>query len=451
MNRSVSWTKAARVSAGLSALFLVVYGGCNWLSTVRSDIHQFYFSWERGIPFVPLLIPAYLSIDLFFIAAPFLCSSEAELRMFARRIAAAIVIAGICFLLVPFQFAFGRPNAEGILGVIFEWFRGIDAPFNLVPSLHAALLLLLADVYLRHLGGLSRVTTLVWFILIGLSPVLTYQHHVIDIIAGVILATYCFYFFPDSRLVTPVTPNRRVGIYYLAGALSLTIAALLLRGWLLLLLWPGIALAITAFAYFRGGPNIYRKMAGRLPWSTRLVLGPCLLGQYVSLLYYRRRSGRWDVVTPRLWIGGRLTAAEARKLVACQVKAVLDLTAEFSESAPLRELVYQNIPILDLTAPTQEQLSAIVLFIENQARSGIVYVHCKIGFSRTAAAAAAYLLASGQAQSVSEALDTVRRARPAAIIRPEIVRALREFESRCQRSLVSQSTFLLASKPTVFA
>ena len=124
----------------------------------------FYFGWERSIPFVPFMILPYLSIDLFFVAAPFLFRDEAGLRIFARRVTATIVIAGVFFLLLPLRFAFPRPSAGGSLGTIFDWFRGLDGPYNLFPSLHAALLLLLVDTYARHLRGPGRAgRVLGWF------------------------------------------------------------------------------------------------------------------------------------------------------------------------------------------------------------------------------------------------------------------------------------------------
>src|SRR5689334_2899672 len=129
--------KALAVSVGLSILFLVVYGGCNWITAHRSGVRVFYFQWERFIPFVPSLIIPYLSIDLCFVGAPFLCRDERELRTFARRVVAAIVVAGICFLLFPLRFAFPRPSAPGWTGFFFDAFRGLDAPYNLLPSLHA--------------------------------------------------------------------------------------------------------------------------------------------------------------------------------------------------------------------------------------------------------------------------------------------------------------------------
>jgi membrane-associated phospholipid phosphatase len=205
-------SKAFLVSAGLSILFLVVYSGCNWVTSRRDKVGTFYFDWERSIPFVPFMILPYMSIDLFFVAAPFLCRTERELRIFSQRVICAIVVAGICFLLFPLRFAFPRPHANGWLGAIFDWFRGMDAPYNLLPSLHAALMLILVDVYLRHTRGLIRVAMIVWFMLIALSPVLTYQHHVIDIAGGFILGCCCFWLFREKRfssLPENAEPNNR--------------------------------------------------------------------------------------------------------------------------------------------------------------------------------------------------------------------------------------------------
>src|SRR5947208_15529144 len=99
----VSRLKALAVSAGLSVLFLIVYSGCNWITGQRSHVGSFYFQWERAIPFVPFMILPYMSIDLFFVAAPFLCRTDQELRVFSRRVVAAIPISGISFLPFPLR------------------------------------------------------------------------------------------------------------------------------------------------------------------------------------------------------------------------------------------------------------------------------------------------------------------------------------------------------------
>jgi protein phosphatase len=193
------------------------------------------------------------------------------------------------------------------------------------------------------------------------------------------------------------------------------------------LLWPAAALGLVAAAYFGVGPGVFRKVGGRLPLSTRFVLAPVLFGHYVSLVYYRRQCRAWDEVAPGLLIGRVLTNAEAAAAIKQGVTAVLDLTGEFSEAAPFLALTYRNLPILDLTRPTPEQLREAATFVAEHAATGIVYVHCKIGYSRCAAMAGAYLLASDEATTVEQVLTRLRAARPSIVIRPEAVDALRLF------------------------
>lgn len=441
---AVKRNKTLAVSAGLSALFLIVYGGCNWITAHRANVGTFYFGWERNVPFVPFFILPYMSIDLFFVGAPFLCRTDRELSALAKRIALAIVVGGICFLLFPLRFAFPRPDANGWLGALFDWFRGMDAPYNLLPSLHATFTLVLFDIYFRHTRGFIRVAMMIWFVLIALSPVLTYQHHLIDILGGFVLAGYCFYLFRDSTHVQPIVVNRRIGSYYTVGAGVFVLMGAIFWPWGVLFLWPAIALAIVATAYFRAGPIIFHKTEGKLPWSTRFVLAPCLFGQYLSLLYYRSQCRAWDKVTPQIWIGGKLGRRSANKALCSGVVSVLDLSAEFSEAKPFRKINYRNIPVLDLTAPTQGQLVEMSKFIGNHSRNGVVYVHCKIGYSRSAAAVTAYLIMSGQAKTAEEAFAMIRRVRPSIVIRPEVRSALSEFEHRVRFSPGGTDSFVLA-------
>jgi len=421
-----SFIKALAASVGLSLLFIVVYCACNWITSQRHDVGTLSFQWERFIPFVPWLLPAYLSIDFFFVVAPFLCRNERELTILCQRIIVALVVAGMCFLLFPLRFSFERPHASGWLGAVFDWFRGIDLPYNLVPSLHLAFLTILTEHYARHTRGLWRFVLTVWFLLVGLSTLLTYQHHVIDVITGIALGVYCIYFIRQS-VPLPVIPNVRVASYYVGGAGVLGCLILGLWPWGVLLLWPAISLVLVAIAYLRTGPAIFLKRKGELHWSARLVLAPYLLGQQFSLRYYQRQCRAWDAITSSVWIGRTLNKREAIAASSLGVTAVLDLTAEFSETVPFRHLSYRNIPILDLTAPTSDQLQEMVEFIEAESRKGIIYCHCKIGYSRTAAATAAYLIKTGMATNVKEALAFLRKVRPTIIVRPEIISSLSQF------------------------
>jgi hypothetical protein len=291
--------------------------------------------------------------------------------------------------------------------------------------------------------GFIRVAIMTWFVLIAFSPVLTYQHHSIDILGGFVLAGYCFYFFRKPSHAPPIVANPRIGWYYAAGAAVVLIMSEIFWPWGVLLLWPAIALGILAIAYFRAGPTVFHKTDGKLPWSARFVLAPCLLGQYLSWLYYRSQCRSWDKVTPQIWIGGKLGDRSAKKALCSGVVSVLDLNAEFSEAKPFRKINYRNIPVLDLTAPSQSQLMEVSKFIENHSRNGAVYIHCKIGYSRSSAAVAAYLIMSGKVKSVEEAFAMIRRVRPSVVIRPEVRSALSEFEHRVHFSPRDSDSFVL--------
>ena len=420
--------RAAMTSAALCALFFVVYGGTNYLTSLRHDIGTWVYPWEHDIPFVPLMIIPYFSIDLFFVAAPFFCSDRKELSILTRRIVMGILVAGFFFLVMPMRFTFQRPAAPGVLGVVFDWFRGMDRPFNQFPSLHMTLRTILAHTYSRHTRGWKRVASNVWFSLIGFSTLLTYQHHIADVIGGILLAGLCFYAIGEARWRQPVTRNPRVGAIYCASAAALIAIATTVWPWGAILFWPALSLSVVASAYFGMGPGIFRKHSGRLPIATWLLLAPVIAGQRLSMLRYIRRSNPWDAITANVWVGRTLNVREAKRALEDGVAAVLDLTCELPETGVFaRHPNYHNLPVLDLTAPTAEQFTEAIAFIVRHAGAGrVVYVHCKAGYSRSAAIVAAYLLQTNQVADASAAVAHLRRCRPGIIIRPEALVAVSE-------------------------
>src|SRR5687768_17142941 len=108
---------------------------------------------------------------------------------------------------------------------------------------------------------------------------------------------------------------------------------------------------MAAFGYAGHGAGIYRKVNGRLTWLTKTLMAPLLFAQWLSWLHYRRKSARWDAITPQVWIGSLPTPADARDAINAGVTAVIDLTVEFSAESSFRELRYHHVPVLDLPAP----------------------------------------------------------------------------------------------------
>lgn len=416
--------KRAAWAGGCGALFVLVYGACSWLTAQRAGVGTLQFDWERGLPFVPWMILPYWSIDLFFIGSFFLCTESRDLRRLGGRISAAILGAGVCFLLVPLTTTFQRPELSGVWKPLFDALWSFDRPFNQFPSLHIALLVILGEHYGRHTRGLLRTVLRIWFALVAASTLLTWQHHAIDLAGGVVLGLLSLHVVGTPWERFAAATNRRVGVYYLLGSVVAALLAVALPPAGLLLLWPAVSLALVALGYFGAGAAVYGKTGPTLPLPARLLLAPCLTGQWISWARYRRQSPLFSEVAPGVLLGALPTDAEARDAVAQGVRAVLDLTAEFSEAGPFRCVEIRQIPVLDLTAPTPAQLEEAAEFIESESRLGKVYVHCKAGYSRSAAAVGAWLLGTGRATSVEDAVAQLRRARPSIMVRPEVRLAL---------------------------
>ena len=79
--------------------------------------------------------------------------------------------------------------------------------------------------------------------------------------------------------------------------------------------------------------------------------------------------------------------------------------------------MYRSVPILDLTAPSAASLQEAVTAIEEARPRGPVLVCCALGYSRSAAAVVAWLLATQRAETVEDAVALVRKARPAIVLK----------------------------------
>ena len=382
------------------------------------------------------MIVPYMSIDLFFVAAPFLCATRSELSLFSRRIVFTIVAAGLCFLLFPLELAVERPPASGWIRAIFNSFREVDLPHNLCPSLHIALRTVLADLYARHTKGLTRWISHGWFSLIGISTLLTYQHHLIDVAGGFVLACVCFYLVRDVPLRLPMVPNRRIGKLYVTAAVLTMTLAILVPVAAFPFAWCSLATGIVSLGHLCLGSAIFRKRDGILPLSTRLLLAPTILAQRWSHRHYSRQCVPWSEISDKVWLGRLLSTAEASKAIDAGVRAVVDLTVNFSETPAFRSLKYLPLETLDLTAPTNEQIDTAVEFIQREAENGVVYVHCKVGYSRSGVIVGCYLIAAKLVANANEAMATLRQHRPPIVIRPEAETAIREYERRITVSRV---------------
>jgi membrane-associated phospholipid phosphatase len=390
--------------------FFLVYGTCNGYTALRPDVREIAFGWEQHIPFVPALILPYMSIDVFFAASVFLCRTRRELDIHARRIIAAILVSAAGFLLFPLKFTFPHPPVAGWNGMLFNLLTGFDQPYNQAPALHISLLVLLWVKYAAHLS--SRWCTLLhaWFVLIAISVLGVYQHHVIDVISGFSVGVGCLYLFPDRRGrrfgFRADRISRRIGLRYALGAVFAGAAACLLTGWGWILLWPAGALAIVAAGYFHFGPSVFRRQAqGGRDWPATLLLLPYLIGARVSAWVFLRRQPACYYVEKGVAVGGR-------RALSCHAwQGIVAMAPEMPSLTPLA-MRYLHLPVLDLTVPPPVVLRRGLRWLGHDHDEGEVCLNCALGLSRSATLAAAWLVYRGQAENAGTAFRQLQQANP---------------------------------------
>ncbi|MDY0744203.1 hypothetical protein SNE35_06785 [Paucibacter sp. R3-3] len=172
-------------AAATSAAYVTLYALSNQLTSHRTDVGAGVFDWERSIPFIGWTIVPYLSIIVFFVGAFFVDTDREALRRHVLRLAIVLLVSLLCYAAFPLRYTFERPRTEGFIGVLFELLGHCDMPYNRAPSLHIGVLVLLWARFAPVLRGVWGTALRIWFALIAVSVLTTYQHHVLDVPAGV--------------------------------------------------------------------------------------------------------------------------------------------------------------------------------------------------------------------------------------------------------------------------
>jgi membrane-associated phospholipid phosphatase len=177
---------------GMSAVFLVVfatgYVGADWLSAFVPWRLHVDFAFERAIPFVPWLAFVYLSVDLLLLLAPFVLRTWRQLFPLFATLVAETAIAVVCFLLLPVETRFGtHATPPGVVGGAFQVADALNLERNFLPSLHVAYAWTAALAYRQRHPRLGAAA-LAWALAIAASTLLLYQHHLVDVLAGLVLA-----------------------------------------------------------------------------------------------------------------------------------------------------------------------------------------------------------------------------------------------------------------------
>ena len=407
------WRRAALWLAFLAPFFYATYGLANWLASLRAHVPAIVFDWEHDIPFIGWTIIPYWSINAFYGLSVFVCRTNDELDTIGRRLLTAQVIAVTCFILFPLRFTFAPPETAGVSGFLFATLASFDLPFNQAPSLHVAILAMLWVHYTRIVPRWSLWLLHPWYVLVGGSVLTTYQHHFIDIPTGALLGFMCLWIWPDRRPAPPsimhwTSDSHRLVLAerYAAGALAIAVLALWIGGAALWLLWPAWSLLMVAANYALFGHAGFQKGPdGRMSIAARVLLAPFLVGVFANSRVWTRHSPAPADIGDGVALGRFPDCATAAKF-----PTIVDLCAELPHHCEAPQ--WRAFPMLDLVRPEPQTLATAAAVIEEARSHGPVLVSCALGYSRSAATVATWLVRYGKSASVSEAIEHIRLARP---------------------------------------
>ena len=410
--------RAAAWLVFLGPFFFASYGFATWWTARRADVGAVVFDWERHIPFVPWTIAPYWSIDLFYAISLFVCTSARELDAHAKRLLTAQVVAVACFVAFPLRFTFDRPAAEGVFGWMFDVLASFDQPFNQAPSLHIALLVILWACYARHLRGAWRLLLHAWALVVGASVLTTWQHHFVDVPTGALLGFFCLWLWPVDA-PSPVgrfawTRDRRrwqLALRYFGVACFVAAFAVGVGGTASWTLWISVSLLLVALAYAALGTAVFQKREGWLAPGAFALLAPYVAGAWLNSRWWTRGQPRAARVRDDVSIGRVPSWSDVERL---GFAAIVDMSAELPVDAAGRK--YVNHPLLDLVPADGATLAAAAESIEQLRAHGPVLVCCALGYSRSAAAVAAWLVATGRVPDADAAIDAVAAVRPRIVL-----------------------------------
>lgn len=409
------WKIALLYLVGLGSFFFISYGFATWLTLQRDNVGSLVFAWEHFIPLWPWTIIPYWSIDLLYGLAILLTVTRKELNTLALRLLTAQIICVSCFLLFPLHFSFNRPALDGFFGLLFDILMGFDKPYNQAPSLHITLLVILWCFYAKHIHGYWRYLLHIWFFLIGLSVLTTWQHHFFDVPTGALVGCLCVWLWPDdgrSFFAVKKYPKqwKWAGIYG-GGSLFFFCLTLYLQGPWLWLCWISIAFLLVALNYSLIGAGGFQKQTdGKFRLPILLLYAPYLFIAWINSRLWTRHNNKADLIVEGVYLG---RIPDQHTLEQYAFKAIIDCCAELP--LPCFRGNYQLIPILDMTVPSLASINKGVKAIEQYSKQGDVLVCCALGYSRSAMMIIAWLVWSTRVETITQAIAFVKKARSIVI------------------------------------
>jgi membrane-associated phospholipid phosphatase len=180
--------RTGALTVGFALFFLVVYGGASWVTGFYPGGIRVDLPFERHIPFVPGWAAVYVSMDVLLLLSLFIFRTWRDMLPFAVALCAQTVLGALCFLVLPVEVAWPPRAVTGGWTEVFQFADTMNLERNYLPSLHVAFACTAALAYRERSGLFARTVFNAWALAIAASTLLIHEHHLVDVIAGALLA-----------------------------------------------------------------------------------------------------------------------------------------------------------------------------------------------------------------------------------------------------------------------
>ncbi len=385
----ITLKKKITVTIICSILFSLVYNFNAWYTSTLDNVPSFVFSFEKYIPFIPWTIIPYLTSGFFFVTVFFFCKNNDQLITLFKRLLFIIIVAGIFYFLFPLKFSLLKPDTNNaLLQLLFQFIKNVDSPYNQAPSLHIAFAFIFWTVF-RNFKK-RRNLFAIWLGFLGLSTLTTYQHHLIDVLTGAILAHISFIIFPRNQNNFQ-SRNFHIANYYFLGGWIVIIISLLLNesynSYYIILLWPSLILFLIGYHYQKNNVRFLKNTYGNISFYKKVFYFPYLATYWFFWMFFRKNKKTIEIL-PKIFISSKLDKLEIQNFNLNQNTLVYDFSAELEENSIIKEnSQYFSVPILDVGTFEIVDIKKIVLEISENYKQlpsdGKILIHCTMGFSRS--------------------------------------------------------------------
>lgn len=380
-----------------SVVFTMVYNYSAWHTSKLENVSSFVFDFEKFIPFISWTIIPYMTSGIFFCLVFFFCKTKEELSVLTKRMFFVTIISGICFLLFPLQFSLNKPEINSsVFGIPFQFLKTFDSPFNQAPSLHIAYAFIFWSVFRTLKRG--RIFLMIWLILLGISTLTTYQHHLIDVLTGAILAHISFIIFHYRKNDFQYRNFQVANYYFLLGWIFLTTTLLLCEFlqksnsnllWITLWikLWITFMTVLIGYQYKKNNTYFLKDKNGNISIFKKIFYAPYLLIYWIFWKFLRKNRKPLEILL-NLYISSKPSRKDLFHFNVDKNTFVYDLSAEMEETKALKESTkYQSFPFLDIGGFDLGQTKKLVTEITNHyntlPENGKILIHCTMGFTRS--------------------------------------------------------------------